>query len=335
VPVFKPEQEGIVEDFFRNRIRSQIGRKESIQSAGMKQYAPQPTGGGGLTKDQKQTALTNMAKLAYSQDTKDVLEAINSLEALNPGLDIDVQGNNVVMTEGGVTRTVNMKDIKTVDSFLIQHGNFILGSERQIDDINDLVAAGGFIPAGSTLRNLDDNDNDKFNVTGTGVADTLETFEESFIRTEGNKFNIPKITESANTNISEAEEEKAVAEFSSMVSSLPHTDKITVRDYNVGLGIVVEIPASGGKPKKSYDINLKNTTTAVAQAKAARDAVIMYSLSKEGYLKDEKEKEKYIKVNKGKAKPKEEIEDEAAEEVEAEATDATKGDVKTNVKLNG
>jgi len=40
VPVFKPEQEGIVEDFFRNRIRSQIGSKESIQSAGSKQYAP-------------------------------------------------------------------------------------------------------------------------------------------------------------------------------------------------------------------------------------------------------------------------------------------------------
>jgi len=312
-PVFKPEQETVVKDFLRNRIQQQIDVKLNIATAGYKPQWTTTTGGGGLTKNQKQTALTNMAKLAYSLDTEDVLEAINALEALNPGLDIDVQGNTIVMANGGVTRTANMKDIKSIDSFLIQHGNFILGSDRQIDDINKLVAAGGFIPTGSTLRNL--KDDVKFDVTGTGVADTLETFEESFIRTEGNKFNIPKITEAASTKISEAEEENAVAEFSSMVSSLPHTDKITVRDYNVGLGIVVEIPALGGKTKKSYDINLRNTTTVVAQAKAARDAVIMYSLSKEGYIKDEKEKEKYVKLNKFKAKTKEaEAEAEAAEE---------------------
>ena len=314
-PVFKPEQETVVKDFLRNRIRQQIDVKLDINTAGYKpQSTPKtPTGGGGLTKNQKKTALTNMAKLAYSLETKDVLEAIDALEALNPGLDIDVQGNELVMTEGGVTRTVNMKEIKTVEAFLTSHGNFILGSERQIDDINDLVAAGGFIPAGSTIRNL--NDVNDFNVTGTGVADTLETFEESFRRTEGNKFNIPKITESANTNISEAEEEKAVAEFSSMVSSLPNTDKIVVRDYNIGMGIVVTIPASKGSTEKSYDIDLRNTTTVVAQAKAARDAVIMYSLSREKYLKDEKEKEKYVKLNKFKAKTKEaEAEAEAAEE---------------------
>ena len=55
--------------------------------------------------------------------------------------------------------------------------------------------------------------------------------------------------------------------------------------------------------------------TVVAQAKAARDAVIMYSLSREKYLKDEKEKEKYVKLNKFKANTKEaEAEAEAAEE---------------------
>jgi hypothetical protein len=152
VPVLTAEQEQIVRDFLGNQIDEQIDYKISIQSAGAKQYAPQPTNlGKGLSKQQKENALTNMAKLVYGNE-QDVKEAIDALEALNPGLDIVRDKDKLIMTQGGVRRTPRLSDFQSIESFLISQGNFILGEGRQIDDINKLVTAGGIIPQGAGIN---------------------------------------------------------------------------------------------------------------------------------------------------------------------------------------
>ena len=177
VPVFTDEQEQTVRDFLSNQIDKQIDKKISIQTAGNKPYAPQSSSSGkGLTKQQKKNALTNMAKLVYGND-QEVKEAIDALEALNPGLDIIRTADGLVMEYNGVQRTPTLDDLQSIESFLTAHGNFILGEGRQIDDINELVTAGGIIPQGAGINyNLTDN------VVGSGTKYEYEPMEETLER---------------------------------------------------------------------------------------------------------------------------------------------------------
>jgi len=182
VPVFTDKQEQTVRDFLSNQIDEQIDYKISIQPAANKPYAPQPStpsSGGGLNKQQKKNALTNMAKLVYG-NAQEAKEGIDALEALNPGLDIIRTADGLVMEYNGVQRTPTLDDLQSIESFLTAHGNFILGEGRQIDDINELVAAGGIIPAGAGINyNLTDD------VIGSGAAipkDEMESMLETLER---------------------------------------------------------------------------------------------------------------------------------------------------------
>ena len=175
IPVLTDEQDQTVRDFLSNQIDEQIDYKVSVQSAGTKPYAPQSsTSGSGLTKQQKQNALTNMAKLVYGNDD-DVLEAIDALEASNPGLDIVHDRDKLIITQGGVRRTLKLDDIQSIESFLISQGNFILGADRQIDNINDLVTAGGIIPQGAGI-----NQNIGSRVIGSGATIPEDKYESMY-----------------------------------------------------------------------------------------------------------------------------------------------------------
>ncbi len=148
VPVFKPEQEEIVEDFFRNRIRSQIGRKESIQSAGSKQYAPQPTSAtiaAGNKKDAQQGVLMAFAKLRYG--TKKQKEtAANFIMGVNTDIDgIDFTADDVTIRytdESGL----NDQPIPYNDSnaaFVESGINYALPTAYKILDVNEALESGG------------------------------------------------------------------------------------------------------------------------------------------------------------------------------------------------
>ncbi len=147
VPVFKPEQEEIVEDFFRNRIRSQIGRKESIQSAGSKQYAPQPTSAtiaAGNKKDAQQGVLMAFAKLRYG--TKKQKEtAANFIMGVNTDIDgIDFTADDVTIRytdESGL----NDQPIPYNDSnaaFVESGINYALPTAYKILDVNEALESG-------------------------------------------------------------------------------------------------------------------------------------------------------------------------------------------------
>ena len=172
VPVFTDEQEQTVRDFLGNQIDKQIDKKISVQSAGAKQWAPQSsTSGSGLSKQQKENALTNMAKLVYGNE-QEILEAIDALEAMNPGLDIVRDKGQLIMTQGGVRRALKLNDVQSIESFLTSQGNFILGEGRQIDNIGDLVAAGGIIPQGAGI-----NQDITSRVIGSGAAIPKDEYE--------------------------------------------------------------------------------------------------------------------------------------------------------------
>ena len=214
VPVFTDEQEQTVRDFLSNQIDEQIDYKISIQSAGNKPWAPQPStpsSGGGLNKQQKKNALTNMAKLVYGKNDQEVKEAIDALEALNPNLDIVHKKDRLIITANGVVREKLLSDFPSIESFLISQGNFILGADRQIDDINDLVTTGGIIPAGAAINYNLTND-----LAGSGAAiqkpDILEALDEVLRE---------QIDESAfEENGSKLGEEEVVKKLNIMLSSV-------------------------------------------------------------------------------------------------------------------
>ena len=165
IPVLTDKQDQTVRDFLSNQIDEQIDYKVSVQSAGTKPYAPQPTTPrSGLTKPQKQNILTNMAKLVYGNE-QEIFEAIDFLEAFNPGLDIVRKPDGLIFTQGGVVREPKLNDIQSIESFLTSQGQFLLPADNQIDNIEELVAAGGFIPQGVGV-----NYGLRGNVVGSGKA---------------------------------------------------------------------------------------------------------------------------------------------------------------------
>jgi len=212
VPVFTDEQEQTVRDFLSNQIDEQIDKKIDIQNVVNKPYAPQPpTSGKGLNKTQKKNALTNMAKLVYGNE-EEILEAIDALEAMNPGLDIVRDKGQLIMTQGGVRRALKLNDVQSIESFLTSQGNFILGEGRQIDNIVDLVAAGGIIPQGAGI-----NQNIERRVIGSGASipedeyePMLETLERlmrnnidtsAFVGTDGNMLSKKEVVKKLNPMI--------------------------------------------------------------------------------------------------------------------------------------
>jgi len=121
VPVFKPEQEGIVEDFFRNRIRSQIGRKESIQSAGMKQYAPQATAVTVATRtaeDELDSSVGLVGNLFYGTDTS-MQASVESLRDQNANI------RDITRDAEGVTLKVYNPDSNKVESRTVSFYTYV------------------------------------------------------------------------------------------------------------------------------------------------------------------------------------------------------------------
>ena len=121
VPVFKPEQEGIVEDFFRNRIRSQIGSKESIQSAGMKQYAPQATAVTVATRtaeDELDSSVGLVGNLFYGTDTS-MQASVESLRDQNANI------RDITRDAEGVTLKVYNPDSNKVESRTVSFYTYV------------------------------------------------------------------------------------------------------------------------------------------------------------------------------------------------------------------
>ena len=121
VPVFKPEQEGIVEDFFRNRIRSQIGSKESIQSAGMKQYAPQATAvtvATGNAEDELDSSVGLVGNLFYGTDTS-MQASVESLRDQNTNI------RDITRDAEGVTLKVYNPDSNKVESRTVSFYTYV------------------------------------------------------------------------------------------------------------------------------------------------------------------------------------------------------------------
>lgn len=121
VPVFKPEQEGIVEDFFRNRIRSQIGSKESIQSAGMKQYAPQATAvtvAKGEAEAELDSSVGLVGNLYYGSDTS-MQASVESLRDQNTNI------RDITRDAEGVTLKVYNPDSDKVESRTVSFYTYV------------------------------------------------------------------------------------------------------------------------------------------------------------------------------------------------------------------
>ena len=287
--VFKPEQEQAVDEFLTVMIESQIDKKIKKTSAGTLPY-PSGAGGGFSTKDQKD-AVTLIAQLAFATDTKDLQEAIDSLEGYNPEIDIDIQGDNIVITGPGKSRTVNMSELDSVPAFVRAHGQFIIGDDKKIEDINDILKAGGVIPKGSIYQKGRTS-----YVSGTGKAipkKVPQTYNATFRKVESDKIDIPSILADAGENVTNDQQDAAISNLQAMIAEIPDTDNIKIDNFAVGKGFHVKISDGGG----NISVNLENADEAKTKMDIAVKRIINYALKRQVILTPQ-EKEKYVEFNK-------------------------------------
>lgn len=286
--VFKPEQEQAVDEFLTVAIESQIDKIIKKTSAGT---LPYPSGGaGGFSPQDQEDAVTLIAQLAFATTEEDLQEAIDSLEGYNPEIDIDIQGGDIVITGPGKSRTVNMSEYNSVPAFVRAHGQFILG-DKKIENINDVLKAGGVIPPGSIYQ----TDRD-FYVTGTGKAipkKVPQTFNATFRKIEGAKIDIPIILADAKSTVTNAQQNSAISNLQAMIAEIPNTEDININNFITGKGFHVEISDGGG----NIAVDLKKPAEALQKMDIAVKRIINYALKRQVILTPQ-EKEKYVEANK-------------------------------------
>ena len=147
-PVFKPEQETVVEDFLRNRIQQQIDVKLESSTAGYKPQRDQPTSAtiaAGNKKDAQQGVLMAFAKLRFGTK-KEKQTAANFIMGVNPNIEkFDFTADDVIIRytdESGL----NDQPIPYNDSnaaFVESGINYALPTEYKILDVNEALESGG------------------------------------------------------------------------------------------------------------------------------------------------------------------------------------------------
>lgn len=290
-PVFTKQQEEDVKNTVKMAIRARIDQKRTTKSAGSTPFEPPANQARGDSEDLQVSVVNNFAKLYYGTK-EEKLAAANALRGFNPNvgeirLSDDGEGIVIDFNDGRDSETILFGEDQR--AFVESGMNFALPDKNKIADINEVISRGNVNFDKPLLKGTD------YAFSSKGQGEVKLPFEEAFKQNEGAKFDLVTLTKDAGAAISEAQEEAAESELKKQISALPGLEKVSVRDFNVGMGLVVTVPANNeaGTPRKRFDIDLSDATKAKEELEKVKEFLVNLSFNQQNFLLDEDAKDRY------------------------------------------
>ncbi len=198
------------------------------------------------------------------------------------GLDRNKEFYNYDRTKEGLKLYFTDKSGK--ESFVDLTFNNADGSPMSQEEFIKSAASrlGGVTNVDEALKKAKYKKDAKFNESSYSFkikSDKRLGFDAAFDKNEGAKFNAQTVLKDAGAAITEVQEDAASNLLKSQVAQIPGADKVKVRSFSAGAfgrGIVVTLPAAGGKASKTFDIRL-DKPGAAEQFEEVKKAVLAYA----------------------------------------------------------
>lgn len=293
-PLFTKAQEEDVKDTVKMAIRARIDQKSTTKGAGTTPFEPTSKVDQDNVEDQQVSVVNNFAKLYYGTK-EEKLAAANALRGFNPNIgEIKLTGDGlgiqIDFNDGRDSETITFGEDQR--AFVEAGMNFALPDKNKIADINQVVTRGSISFDSPLLSGTE------YSFSSKGQGEVKLPFDQAFKQNEGAKLKPATVVSKAGAAITKEEETAAATELKSQISQLPGLDKVTVREFNVGRGLVVTIPAKGkgssAVKKQRFDIDLKDATKAKEELEKVYKILLNLSLQQQNILLDEEAKDRYV-----------------------------------------
>tara|TARA_B100001057_G_scaffold193888_1_gene194725 strand:- start:1987 stop:3918 length:1932 start_codon:yes stop_codon:yes gene_type:complete len=293
-PLFTKAQEEDVKDTVKMAIRARIDQKSTTKGAGTTPFKPQNKVTQENTEDLQVNVVNNFAKLYYGT-AEEKLAAANSLRGFNPNV------GEIRMSDDGLGIQIDFNDGR--DSEIITFGddqrafvesgmNFVLPDKDKISNLGDVAGRANMNFDKPVLSGTD------YNFSSKGQGEVKLPFDQAFKQNEGAKLKSATVVSKAGAAITKEEETAAVTELKSQISQLPGLDKVTVREFNVGRGLVITIPAKGkgssAVKKQRFDIDLKDANKAQTELDKVYEILLNLSLQQQNILLSPEQQKQYV-----------------------------------------
>lgn len=293
-PLFTKAQEEDVKDTVKMAIRARIDQKSTTKSAGSTPYKPPAKVDEEKTEDLQVNVVNNFAKLYYGT-AEEKKAAATSLRGYNPNV------GEIRMTDDGLGIQIDFNDGR--DSEIITYGedqrafvesgmNFVLPDKNKISNLGDVAGRANVNFDKPLLSGTD------YNFSSKGQGEVKLPFDEAFKQNESLKLKPATVVSKAGAAITKEEETEAATELKSQISQLPGLDKVTVREFNVGRGLVITIPARGkgssAVKAQRFDIDLKDGNKAQTELDKVYKILLNLSLQQQNILLSPEQQKQYV-----------------------------------------
>jgi hypothetical protein len=286
VPVFKKDQEKIVQEQLRLAIRANIDVKRQTKGAGFtpqsRATTPTEVAIGDRNRNQE-SALNNFGQLFYgNKDQK--FEAANNLRALNKDIEaIEPTADGIIIryTEASGKNDEPLPYGTDLSRFIKQGVNFVLSEGQKIQSVDNILKRSKYQDMLGQKLNTE-----TFTPSKGIIKPPRPTYNDAYIRSNEVNFNNTSLTNLASTVATEANEATLESRVKNELLKIEGiiADDISTRQYMTGQGVTVTFNG------KKYELDLKNPTAFKDQVELLEDAAIKEGLARQFNLSEESKK---------------------------------------------